>query len=238
MVKNPLWLLLIFFGIISCHDRPTFPETPSISLNDFYFREIENITGGPTLQDSLVIKVQFEDGDGDLGLLSTQTQPPYHLLEIIVNGEDTLKYGDNDTLPPYNCFNYEILTQTISRGDSLYVKSDTLYVIRNLNHFNFFLTFLVETSNGEFVEFDTYENLCAGPYHGRFFVLNTAGDVRPLTGELQYGFISAFRIPFRNYNSIKLRLQIQDLKLNKSNILETQAFRIDEISLPPWPNNP
>lgn len=236
MVKNPLWLLLIFFGIISCHDRPTFPETPEIKLNDFYFRQIENITGGPTLQDSLVIKVQFEDGDGDLGLFATQTQPPYHLLDIIVSGEDTLKYGDNDTLPEYNCFDYEILTQTISQGDSLYVKSDTIYVIRNPNHFNFFLTFLVETNNGEFVEFDTYENLCAGPYHGRFFYLNTAGDVRPLTGELQYGFISAFRIPFRIYDRIKMRIQIQDLKLNKSNIVETEAFRIDEISLPPWPN--
>ena len=230
MVKNPLWLLFIFFGIISCHDRPTFPVTPSISLNEFYFREIPNPTGGNVLQDSLVIKVKFEDGDGDLGLQATQTQPPYHLLDIIVSGGDTLKYGDNDTLPEYNCFDYEILTQTISQGDSLYVKSDTIYVIRNPNHFNFFLTFLVE-ENGEFIEFDTYENLCAGPYHGRFFVLNTAGDVRPLTGELQYGFISAFRIPFRN-SDIKLRIQIQDLRLNKSNILETEAFRIDEISRP------
>jgi len=235
MVKNPLWLLLIFFGLISCHDKPTFPETPSIRLNDYYFREIQNTTGGPNLQDSIVIKVRFEDGNGDLGLDAFETQPPYHLYDVLIENGDTLKFGDDPNLPPYNCYDYEILTKTISQGDSLFVQSDTIYVIRNLNHYNFFLTFLVQQRpNDEFVEFNTYENLCAAPFHGRYFVLNTARDIRPLTGELQYGFISSFRLLFRNYNSIKMRIQIQDRRLNKSNILETEPFRVDEIVLPPY----
>jgi len=236
MVKNPLWLIIILFGFLSCHDRPNLPVTPSISLNEFYFREIQNTSGGANLQDSVVIKIQFEDGDGDLGLTATETNPPFNLYDVVLVGSDTLKYGDNDTLPEYNCFNYEILNKTISQGDSLVVESDTIYVIRNPNHFNFFLTFFVEERDGNFVEYNTYDVLCAPPFHGRFFILNTAGDIRPLTGELQYGFISSFRLLFRNYNSIKMRIAIQDFRLNRSNTIETEAFRVDEIVRPPWPN--
>ena len=237
MVKNPLWLLFIFFSVISCHERPTFPDTPSISLNEFYFREIKNTSGGANLQDSIVIRVKFEDGNGDLGLSAIETQPPYHLYDVIVQGGDTLKYGNDPSLPSYNCFDYEILTKTISQGDSLYVKSDTIYVIRNPDHYNFFLTFLVkQRPTDDFVEYNTYQNLCAAPFHGRYFILNSVGDVRPLTGELQYGFISSFRLLFRNYTSIKMRIQIQDRQLNKSNIIETEEFNISEIVLPPLPN--
>jgi hypothetical protein len=221
--------LLLFFGFVSCHEKPNFPDTPSISLNEFYFREINSGTGN-NLQDSIVIKLKFEDGNGDLGLDGTETQPPYQLYDVVMQNGDSVRYGDEGA-PAYNCYDYQIFTETTSVGDSLVVKADTVYVIRNLNHFNFFLTFLVE-ENGEFVEYNTYEKLCAGPFHGRFFILNTQGDVRPLTGELQYGFISIFRAAFR-YDIIKLRIQIQDRELNKSNIIETDAFNISEIVRPP-----
>lgn len=229
MVKNPLWFLFIFSAFISCHEKPIFPTAPNISLNDFYFQEISSGTG-TNFQDSIVIKVRFEDGDGNLGLDANETQPPYHIYDVIVTAGDTLRYGDNDTLPAYNCFNYEILTKRTSVNNSLVIKTDTIYVIRNLNHYNFFLTFLIE-ENGEFVEYNTYEKLCAPPFHGRFFVLNTARDVRPLTGELQYGFISSFRLQFR-FNTIKLRIQIQDRALNRSNIIETEPFNISDIVRP------
>lgn len=230
MVKNPLWLLFIFSAFISCHEKPIFPSAPNISLNDFYFQEIASSTG-TNFQDSIVIKLRFEDGDGNLGLDANETNPPFHLYDVVVTAGDTLRYGDNDTLPAYNCFNYEILTKRTSVNNSLVIKTDTIYVIRNLNHYNFFLTFLVE-ENGEFVEYNTYEKLCAPPFHGRFFVLNTARDVRPLTGELQYGFISSFRLQFR-FNTIKLKLQIQDRALNRSNIIETEPFNISDIVRPP-----
>ena len=230
MVKNPLWFLLIFLGLSACTERPTFPITPSIELKEFYFRTIESPDGN-NLRDSIVIKVNFRDGDGDLGLAATETNPPYHLYDVIVNNGDTLKYGDNDTLPDYNCFNYEIITRTTSVGDSLVVLVDTIYVIRNINHYNFFLTFLVKEGD-EFVEFNTYDRLCAPPFHGRFFILNTAGDIRPLEGELQYGFISSFRLLFR-YETLKLKIQIQDRALHRSNEIITDEFVIDDIVRPP-----
>ena len=228
MVKNPLWFLLIFFSIVACEDRPTFPLTPAINLNEYYFKQIQDLS-----LDSLIIKLQFEDGNGDLGLDATETNPPYHLLDVIVIDGDTLKYGDNDTLPEYNCIDYEILRKETSVDGSLVVTADTIYVIRNPDHFNFFLTFLIKEDDGSFREFNpALDRNCAPPYHGRYFVLNTARDIRPLTGELQYSLLSGFRLLFRN-DIIKIRIQIQDRSLNKSNIIETDEFSINDIIRPP-----
>jgi len=228
MVKNLSWFLFIMLGLFACHDRPTFPNTPSISFNDFYFREIADFP-----LDSLIIRINFEDGDGDLGLKSTETSPPYQLLDFVVDSDgDTLKYGDPGTPIPYNCVDYEILRKETSVNGSLIVTADTMYVIRNPNYFNFYLTFLVLQPDGSFREFNpALDRNCAPPYNGRFFILNTAYDIRPLTGELQYTLVSGFRLLFRN-DIIKLRVQIQDRSLNKSQILETDEFRITDIIRP------
>lgn len=229
MVKNPLWFLLIIISLIACQDRPTFPLTPSIGLNEFYFQEIQGFS-----LDSLIIKLKFEDGDGDLGLDANETYPPYQLLDPVLDPVtgDTLRHGDEGT-PEYNCLDYEIIRKESAINDSLIVTSDTIYVIRNPDHFNFFLTFLIEKDDGSFREFiPALERNCAPPYHGRYFVLNTARDIRPLTGELQYSLLSGFRLLFRN-DIIKIRIQIQDRHLNKSNIIETDAFSINDIIRPP-----
>lgn len=228
MVKNPLWFLLIIISLIACQDRPIFPLTPSIGLNEFYFQEIQGFS-----LDSLIIKLKFEDGDGDLGLDANETYPPYQLLDPVLDPVtgDTLRHGDEGT-PEYNCLDYEIIRKESAINDSLIVTSDTIYVIRNPDHFNFFLTFLIEKDDGSFREFiPALERNCAPPYHGRYFVLNTARDIRPLTGELQYSLLSGFRLLFRN-DIIKIRIQIQDRHLNKSNIIETDAFSINDIIRP------
>ena len=224
MAKNPLWFLIIFFGVIACNEKPTFPVTPTIKLSDYYFQEIENLS-----LDSLVIKIQFEDGDGDLGLESNETNFPYQLLDVVTypNG-DTVRHGDPDT-PPYDCVEYEIIRKESSVNDSLVVTADTILVDRNPNHFNFYLDFLIKEDDGSFRVFNpALERNCAPAYHGRYFILNTARDIRPLEGELQYSLLSGFRLLFRN-EIIKLRIQIQDRSLNKSNIIETEEFNIINI---------
>lgn len=229
VVKNPLWFLLIFFSLISCSDRPTFPNTPAIELNEFYFQDIADLS-----LDSLIIKLKFEDGDGDLGLDADEIYYPYQLLDVYVypNG-DTVRFGEPNTPDPYNCVDYEIYRKETSVNGSLVVTADTIYVLRNPDHYNFFLTFLIKLDDGTFREYNpALERNCAPPYNGRFFVLNTERDIRPLEGELQYSLLSGFMLLFRN-DIIKLRIQIQDRILNKSNILETDEFRIGEIIRPP-----
>lgn len=229
MGKNPLLFLLLIFSLFACKERPTFPITPTISLNDFYFREIQNFT-----LDSLILKIQFEDGDGDLGLLSTETNPPYQLLDVVTDSNgDTLRFGDSDAPKEYNCLDFEIIRKELSVADSLVVTADTIYVIRNPNYYNFYLYFLIKNADGTFREYNpALARNCAPPFHGRYFILNTQGDIRPLTGELQYSLLSGFRLLFRN-DIIKIQIQIYDRALNRSNIIETDEFSINDIILPP-----
>lgn len=228
MGKNPLLFLLIFLSMVACKDRPTFPNTPSIHINEIYFKDVNDLS-----LDSLIIKLQFEDGDGDLGLESFETNPPYHLLDVIVTDGDTLSYGDNDTLPAYNCIDYEILRKETSVDGSLVVTADTIYVVRNPNHFNFYLNFLIEQSDGSFRVYNpALERNCAPPYHGRYFILNTNRDIRPLSGELQYSLLSGFQLLFRD-EKIKIQIYILDRSLNHSNIVETDPFYIGDIIRPP-----
>ena len=226
VLKNSIWNLLIIFIVSACIHRPNFPDTPSINLGEFYFKQIKDLS-----LDSLVIKIKFEDGDGDLGLYSDEIYPPYQLLDIQIENGDTLRYGDPNT-PAYNCIDYEIFRSEESVNGSLVVTADTVYVKRNIYHYNFLLYFLIKEDDGSFREFSpALERNCAPPYHGRYFILNTAGDVRPLEGELQYSLVSGFRLLFRN-EIIKLRIQIFDRALHESNIIETDEFNINDIIRP------
>lgn len=231
MVKNPLWYLFVFLVFGSCTERPTFPNTPAIAFNEYYFQEIKDIT-----LDSLVIKLKFEDGDGDLGLDANETDYPYQLMDPVTEGVppnvDTLRFGHPDAPNEYNCVDFEILRKETVVNDSLIITADTIYVKRNLDHFNFFLDFLIKEDGGSFRVFDpALERNCAPRYYGRYFVLNTARDIRPLEGELQYTLVSGFRLLFRN-EIIKIRIQIQDRSLNKSNVIETDEIKINEIIRP------
>lgn len=73
MRKGKVWIfgvMLVLACLQACVQEPNFPMTPNIS-----FRSIQKITkttsdgfGGNTKIDSLILGVNFQDGDGDLGL--------------------------------------------------------------------------------------------------------------------------------------------------------------------------
>jgi hypothetical protein len=64
MKINLLWLSVLLLGMVSCLDTEDFPDTPSIEFNEIRYAEV----GGFLESDSLILKLNFEDGDGDLGL--------------------------------------------------------------------------------------------------------------------------------------------------------------------------
>jgi hypothetical protein len=216
-----LILIIAVLLITSCFEKPTFPVEPTISLNELYFTETGN-----DLQDSLIVIVDFEDGDGDLGLQSWETDPPYQRFDFVFNG-DTIRIGDSDTLPPYNCLDYEIVAVDPNPNDTIDARVDTIYVQRNDNHFNYFLDFYVKEDGAWRLYDPAVERNCAPRYWGRYFYLNTQGDERPLEGELKYGIVSGFRLLFRN-DSLRVRVRIQDRALHSSNIVETPPFMIQD----------
>lgn len=74
--------LLSFFSLLlgSCFDPPDFPATPEIVFDEIVFRDVPD----NNKPDSLILYIDFKDGDGDLGL---DPQDPFYYA-------DPYNYGD------------------------------------------------------------------------------------------------------------------------------------------------
>src|SRR5690606_3791636 len=65
-------LILAMFN--SCFDPPEYSIVPSIEYQSIEFIEV----GGFSDPDSLILYIDFRDGDGDLGLSNGDVAAPYH----------------------------------------------------------------------------------------------------------------------------------------------------------------
>jgi len=153
--------------------------------------------------------------------------------------------------PFYNCLDYSqgsvlvpgaFVDETYNIVDvyegNIFEVEDTLLVKYNDNHYNINVEFLVET-NGLFETFDWQELYCAS-FDGRFPLVSntkTNGVTKsgPFThirkskskGELTYSMTSlGFKILFGR-KTIKLKIQIIDRALNRSNVFETFPFTLE-----------
>ena len=137
-----------------------------------------------------------------------------------------------DTLPafvkPYNCINWEVRT--------LNTKVDTFYFKLNPNHYNIFVDFFVQNTDGTFKEFDwqkefTYPN-CGIPFDGRFPRLSKdLTQKTPLDGTIHYSMKSTGFLILFSIKTLKLKVTIQDRSLNKSNTIETPLFTLGGITV-------
>ncbi|AFM05650.1 hypothetical protein Fleli_3321 [Bernardetia litoralis DSM 6794] len=68
-----LFILVGLFFLTGCFSEPNYPDTPQIE-----FVSLQNIESKARADtDSIVITLFFKDGDGDLGLTSTDTLAPF-----------------------------------------------------------------------------------------------------------------------------------------------------------------
>lgn len=229
-------VMVLGLGLVSCFDPPDYPITPEISYENLVFKDIADASE----PDSLILFINFKDGDGDLGLDPSE-------LGCYIVGSDTvcynnkvyyvstkdghkLNYADKRTRPelelpdyvkPFDCINWEIET------DSNGLPTDTVYFELNPDHYNIYVDFLVKQNDGSFQEFDWLTEYCT-TYDGRFPILAKNKDLSlktPLEGTLRYAMLSTgFKILF-SIKTLKLRVQIQDRLLHKSNIIETPEFQ-------------
>ena len=127
--KNQFILIVLsLFAVFlsTCSPPEALPFTPEITFNDLIFKDLN---GEP---DSLILFIDFKDGDGDLGLETSDTYFPYHDFEAIrgSNGKYVTlssvnnsfpwvktipnftqaigEYSNSDTRMEFNCANYEI----------------------------------------------------------------------------------------------------------------------------------
>lgn len=234
--RGLLLFLILAGGVVSCFDPPEYPIQPQIEFESIEFKEYGS--GFDSEPDSLILKISFQDGDGDLGLdpseLGCVTDNICYNNKFYFIKQDgaPVTYKDKRTNPnfsslpefvkPYNCINWEVRTLTSGLVD-------TLYFELNPDHYNIEVDFLVKNpSNGTFEEFDwtkefNYPN-CGISFDGRFPILFKDKPGSPLEGTIKYGMGSlGFKALF-SVKTLKLRVQIKDRALNKSNVIETPEF--------------
>ena len=251
-MKDQITLSALFIFLLlsasACYEAPEFPVEPEISFKEVVFYDTPN---DPT--DSLVISINFQDGDGDLGLEGDELYPPFHSFSFVEDGSGgLLTINSNDTMPPYErpykCTNYVVGKLDDSGGfyyysndnNSPYQKlfgetpPDTLYSAPNLYYYNIYLEFMVEREEG-FVPFDWTTappgGGCGISPHGRFPVLyDPELPEKPLSGSLTYQFINNGLLPYFRNETLKLRVYIIDRALHVSNVVESPPFTLEEVA--------
>lgn len=83
VVKILVPLILLAFLVSGCTKQPEYPIEPAISFVSF--TKVQNNTGK---DDKGILKITFTDGDGDIGLSESDTEPPF----------------DTASMYYYNCF--------------------------------------------------------------------------------------------------------------------------------------
>ena len=241
-------LIITLIGLTSCFDDEDFADEPRIELgseNGVLFRDI----GDNNDADTLVVLVDFQDGDGDLGLDEDEDNAPFNLQNYFSNKtgqlfdfqnetfDDLMKFSDRaviDTLPDLNdvteCLNWDLMPD-LNFADGTPVE-DTIYFQFNPRHFNFFVSFFVRNSSGEFEEFDIrLEFGCSTTFDGRFQVLVDENERGSLEGTIRYRMTSRFfKAVFGGDTPMFLRMQIVDRAGNFSNVIQTPEFTLNEIT--------
>ncbi|HYC86551.1 MAG TPA: hypothetical protein VEB86_15065 [Chryseosolibacter sp.] len=155
-------------------------------------------------------------------------------------------------LPPYTCEFYDyrdfvihntdtaaldkfsVYKDTLGdKNDPYYVITDTLYHTSNPNHYNIEVDWFILVDPNSSVhetryrEYDWKKERCT-TYDGRFPILSETNNTA-LDGTLRYSMESrGFQILFGG-KTMKLRVQIKDRLLNKSNIIDTGDFTLESI---------
>ncbi len=223
---------IILIGVTACFNPPEFPIEPQIEFESIRYKEYG--TGFDSNADSLILNLTFKDGDGDLGLDASEDAPPYNNKYYFVFPDGkfiTYKtkrtVAGYDTLPafvkPYSCINWEIFRENS-------VVKDTLYFQLNPDYYNITIDFLIKNGDGTFSEFDLTKEFdypfCGGTFDGRFPILFKDKPGAPLEGTIRYGMGSTGFKAFFSIKTLKLRIQIKDRALHKSNIIETPEFTL------------
>ena len=236
---------ILFCG---CPTIPEFPNEPSISYEDVTFRIISDTTdeGAVFSTGQIDLSLNFEDGDGDLGLASDENNPPFHPFVFPLTDDDNLiRFGESDTLPPYSPIDYLIplkddtivvsYTKFAGTDSSQFVnllltENDTVYIQLNPRRNNIFVDFYYKpTNNSDFVLLDFKGPPYYQSFDGRFPPLNTAEYDRPINGTLTYSLKSvSFELLFRE-QPIMLEFYILDRAGNKSNVAQTNPFVLSQV---------
>lgn len=247
-MKSVFLNLLFFIGLsisfLSCIRQPEFDDVPKILFNDALYYKGDDF-------DSLKISIYFEDGNGDLGIMSNETGPPFHTNNIflassgqrvpfspgnLLNHDLYLDIqSDNDTMPAYDCEKYiKYPYQIVVEKDTITVY-DTLYASKNPRRFNFYVNFFIKDKfNGTFSTYQ-FSDDCDATIIENFtpFVEDVNAD-KPVSGVLTRNVLIDFGFPEEIYlreEILKIQIYILDRSGNVSNTVESFEFSLKQIEV-------
>lgn len=213
-------LLLVSLVIVSCEKPPELPNTPSITFESVRF------STGQNGFDSLIVAIGFQDGNGDLGLMGSENDPPYQPLNFPKNGQDEfILFGDPEAPSEFHVCDF--VTNFDVTGDEV---PDTVFIEINQNSFNIEIDFFLKR-DGVYSEFDwrrEFGQFSCITFDGRYPPLNSEEFDRPLAGSLSYSMISSGFLPLFGNDTLQLRIQIKDRALNTSNTVESPDFVVGQ----------
>lgn len=220
-IKNYSGLMLItVLTWTSCISPPeNFPSIPEIE-----FSTIEYV---PTSsQDSLIVSVDFKDAEGDLGLSSTDINPPFNPLIYKRDAAGNLiTYARRPPgAPSFNPIDWvidPIINNTIVK--------DTIWVEQNVNQFNIFVRFFIKR-NGKFTEFRWQDPPFFTTFNGRFPRILISEEGQSVEGNIKYRMLSSgWESIFRN-DTLRIDVEIQDRALNRSNQVSSPEVTLRQIT--------
>lgn len=215
--------LLTSLTLASCYDDPDFGAEPRLTDIDVYLKSLSSIS------DSLIISVTFEDGDGDLGIVSGDNYALYDYPPNPDTGEEFWVYDEENPdpeLPEFSCALYELrnISTSIDSTQIEYVRADY-----NEDYYNYSISVYV-LRDDEFQEEDLLTQCDAAPLGMRFPLLKDEPYNGPLTGTIDYRVESPeFRSRYRN-DTLKLGVAIRDRAGHVSNEILTEPFALNDIT--------
>lgn len=248
--------LTLLISLMACNRPPDLPLAPSIGYEDVVF-EVSSTNIGAVVIETFALKLTFSvsDGDGDIGLDGAESGRPYQEFDLVRDEvtRQPVVFGERPQDPPFNCLDWLIESPVGVPPDAAFDyngdgdKRDTVLVNFNPNRFNMFVDFFIKQPDGSFVESDVRtwppgsineQTFCnTETFDGRIPCLSSADEPcdfvrstkRPIEGSITYEMISSGFLPVFRTSTIKMVFQIQDRALNKSNIVETPEFTLQDI---------
>jgi hypothetical protein len=214
------FIFLALVVVTSCITPPeNFPSIPEITFNNLEYVQM----AGP---DSLIVSIDFKDAEGDLGLSSTDINPPFNaLIYKRDNAGNLITYANRPPgAPSYNPVDW-VIDPIVNNQ----VVRDTIWVEQNPNQYNIFVKFFIKR-NGRFTEFRWQDPPFFTTFNGRFPRILTTTEGQAVQGTIKYRMLSSgWESIFRN-DTLRIDVQIQDRQLNRSNEVSSPEVTLRQIS--------
>jgi len=218
--KSYFLIIFLLASTSACISPPdNFPSVPQIT-----FKSLEYVpVSGP---DSLIVSVDFQDAEGDLGLSSTEVNPPFNSITYQRDAAGNLiTYSKRPPeAPSYNPIDW-VIDPIVNNQ----VVRDTVWVKQNPNQYNIFIRFYIKR-NGKFTEFRWQDPPFFTTFNGRFPRILTTEEGQAVEGNIKYGMLSSgWESIFRN-DTLRIDVAIQDRALNRSNEVSSNEVTLRQIT--------